>query len=121
MVGAGYFAQFQLEGWRDCGAPVVALCDLDLARAEALAARFGVPHCSANAGRMFDAVRPTLVDVVLPPAAQAGVVRAALERGIPTICQKPFGTDLAQAEEMTTFAEAQRAPLVVHENFRFTP
>ena len=121
MVGAGYFAQFQLEGWRDAGAAVLGLCDLDAGRAHALAQRFEVPHCFGHAGQMFDALRPTLVDVVLPPAAQAAVVQAALERGIPTICQKPFGIDLAQAEAMTAFAEARGTPLIVHENFRFTP
>ena len=121
MVGAGYFAQFQLEGWRDAGTPVAALCDTDLPRAQALARRFGVAHCYSNAGEMFDAVKPDLVDVVLPPAAQAGVVHAALHRQIPTICQKPFGIDLADAEAMAAFAGQQRTPLVVHENFRFTP
>ena len=120
MVGAGYFAAFQLEGWRDAGVPVAALCDLDAKRAESLAERFGVPRCYTDALAMFDALRPTLVDVVLPPAAQMPVVRAALERGIATVCQKPFGTDLAQDEAMTAMAEAARVPLVVHENLRFT-
>ncbi len=121
MVGAGYFAQFQLEGWRDAGATVAALCDIDLARAKALGERWGVKRFDQDAGTMFDAVRPTLVDVVLPPAAQAVVVRAALERGIPTICQKPFGVDLAQAEALTALAESRQTPLIVHENFRFLP
>jgi D-apiose dehydrogenase len=121
MVGAGYFAQFQLEGWRDAGAPVVALCDLDVVRANTLAQRFGNPRCYTQAAAMFDVMQPTLVDVVLPPQAQAPVVRAALQRRIPTICQKPFGVDLAEAEALTAFAEAQSTPLVVHENFRFTP
>lgn len=121
MVGAGYFAQFQLEGWRDAGVGVAALCDINLAQAKALAARFEVPSCHTDAAEMFDAVQPTLVDVVLPPAAQFGVVCAALERGIATICQKPFGTDLAQAEALTALAQARATPLVVHENFRFTP
>ncbi len=121
MVGAGYFAQFQLEAWRDAGVPVAALCDTDLARAEALAQRFGVPHCYGDAQDMFDAVQPSLADIVLPPAAQAPVVAAALERGIATICQKPFGVDLREAEAMTALAEARATPLIVHENFRFTP
>ena len=121
MVGAGYFAQFQLEGWRDAGAPVAALCDVDLPRAQALAARFGVPRCYASAEQMLDSEQPTLVDVVLPPAAQGAVVAAALQRGLPTICQKPFGVDLAEAEALTALAETSRTPLVVHENFRFTP
>lgn len=121
MVGAGYFAQFQLEGWRDAGAPVVALCDLDGERSRQLARQHGDPRCFTNAADMFDAVQPSLVDVVLPPQAQARVVRAALERRIPTICQKPFGVDLAEAEALTAFAQAQGTTLVVHENFRFTP
>jgi D-apiose dehydrogenase len=121
MVGAGYFAQFQLEGWRDAGAPVAALCDLDLPRAEAMAARHGVPRTYASAEQMLDTERPTLVDVVLPPIAQGAVVAAALRRGLPTICQKPFGSDLAEAQALTALAEACGTPLVVHENFRFTP
>ncbi len=121
MVGAGYFAQFQLEGWRDAGAPVLALCDVDLARAQALAARFGVAQVFTDARVMLDTVQPTLLDVVLPPAAQASVVLHALQAGVATICQKPFGLDLAQAHAMAAKAEALRVPLVVHENFRFTP
>jgi D-apiose dehydrogenase len=121
MVGAGYFAQFQVEGWRDAGAPVVALCDQDAARAQALADRFGVANCYTDILAMLDQERPTLLDVVLPPAAQEPIVRAALERGIPTICQKPFGIDLVQAKAMTALAEAAGVPLVIHENFRFTP
>jgi predicted dehydrogenase len=121
VIGAGYFAQFHLEGWRDAGAQVVALCDVDQARADALASRFAVPQRFSDAARMLDLVRPDLADVVLPPQAQLPVVRAALQRRVPTVCQKPFGDDLAQAEEMTAFSTAQRTPLVVHENFRFTP
>ncbi len=70
---------------------------------------------------MLSAVDVDLVDVVLPPQAQATVVRAALDRRRATICQKPFGRDLADAESMTAWAEAVKTPLVVHENFRFTP
>ena len=121
MVGAGYFAQFHLEGWRDAGAPVAALCDLDAGRADALAQRFGVGRCFADVHAMLDTVQPELLDVVLPPAAQATVVHAALERRIPVICQKPFGVDMAQARAMTQAAKAQATPLVIHENFRFTP
>ena len=121
MVGAGYFAQFQLEGWRDIGAPALALCDIDRERALALGARFGIANCFADVAGMLDAVHPDLLDVVLPPAAQVAVVQLALERHIPTICQKPFGVDLAQAEAMVALARRHNTMLVVHENFRFTP
>jgi predicted dehydrogenase len=121
MVGAGYFAQFQFEGWRDIGVPVVAICNRSLANAAPLAERFGVPNCYTDVEKMLDVERPSLVDIVLPPVVQERAVRAAIERGIPVICQKPFGDDLKQAETMTVLAEAAGVPLVIHENFRFTP
>ncbi|MBK6004822.1 Gfo/Idh/MocA family oxidoreductase [Ramlibacter ginsenosidimutans] len=121
MIGAGYWAQFQVEGWRDAGAPLRAIANRHLENAEALARRYGIPKCYGDVAAMLDAERPTLVDVVLPPVAQEQAVRSAIERGIPTICQKPFGVDLAQAEAMTRMAEAAGVPLVVHENFRFSP
>jgi len=121
MVGAGYWSQFQVEGWRDAGTPLAAICNRHLANAEPLARRYGVPKCYDDIEAMLDTERPTLVDVCLPPVAQPAAVNAALRRGIPTICQKPFGLDLKQAEAMTVLAEVAGVPLVVHENFRFAP
>ena len=121
MVGAGYWSQFQVEGWRDAGTPLVAICNRSAAPAEALAKRYGVPKVYGDLQAMLDAEKPTLVDVCLPPAAQAPAVRAAIARGLPTICQKPFGNDLREAEALTETAEAAGVPLVIHENFRFTP
>jgi predicted dehydrogenase len=121
MIGAGYWSQFQVEGWRDAGAPLAAIANRHIENAEALAQRYGVPRCYGDIAAMLDAERPTLVDVCLPPVAQEPAVRAAIERGIPTICQKPFGIDLKRAEAMTALAQAAGVPLVVHENFRFAP
>jgi predicted dehydrogenase len=121
MVGAGYWAQFQVEGWRDAGLPLAALCNRSRPAAEALAERCGVPRVYGDVEAMLDAERPTLVDVCLPPEAQGAAVRAALQRRLPTICQKPFGADLAEAQALTALAQRQGVPLVVHENFRFAP
>jgi predicted dehydrogenase len=121
VVGAGYWAQFQLEGWRDAGTPVAAICNRSASNAAPLAERFAVQRCYTDIDEMLDRERPSIVDVILPPSAQEPAVRAALDRRIPTICQKPFGDDLAQAEAMTELARRRATPLVVHENFRFAP
>ena len=42
VVGAGYFAQFHVQGWQAAGATVVAICDIDPAKAQALSNRFGI-------------------------------------------------------------------------------
>ena len=121
MVGAGYWAQFQVEGWRDAGAPVVAMCNRT-ANAEALAERFGVPAllhrpaqtCSTPIGRRWSTW-------CCRRWCRRRAVRAALERGIPTICQKPFGVDLRAGRGHDRPGRVAGVPLVVHENFRFAP
>lgn len=121
VVGAGYFAQFHVQGWQAAGADVVAVCDSVPDKARQMASRFGVPGAFADAEAMLDATDPDLVDVVLPPAGQAAVIRAALARGLPTVCQKPFGVDVVEAHSLTDAAERAGVPLVIHENFRFSP
>jgi D-apiose dehydrogenase len=128
VVGAGYFSQFHLDGWSDSSilpqVKLVSLCDLDSAKASILAAQFGqmgVTQVFDNVAQMLDATQPDLVDVVVPPAAQAAVLKEAITRKIPVICQKPFGVDYAQAVALTEQAEAASVPLIVHENFRFMP
>lgn len=121
LVGAGYFAQFQLEAWRDLGVNLVGICDLDETRAYALAERFGVTFVYTDAGQMLDQLKPDLVDIVAPPSSHRALVLAALERRIPTICQKPFGADLQESGAMAAQANSFGVPLAVHENFRFTP
>ncbi len=121
LVGAGYFAQFHLAAWRELGVELVGVCDLDADRARALGERFGAHEVFGDAARMLDALKPDLLDIAAPPNAHHVLVNIALQRRVPAICQKPFGADLAQATEMAKQADTLGVPLVVHENFRFTP
>jgi D-apiose dehydrogenase len=120
VVGAGYFAAFHVHGWQDAGAEVIGLADIERERALALAQRFGVTAVHDALAPLL-AQRPTLVDVVLPPQAQAAVVREVLAVGLPVVCQKPFGSNYREAAALAKEARARGLPLVVHENFRFTP
>ncbi|WP_299686244.1 Gfo/Idh/MocA family oxidoreductase [uncultured Tateyamaria sp.] len=117
-VGAGYFSQFHFGSWaRMKNVAVVGACDQNIERAAAT----GVP-AFGDLGTMLDSTTPDLLDIILPPPAHAETVRAALAAGIKwIICQKPFCTDMAQAQVITAEAEAAGATLVIHENFRFQP
>ena len=122
VVGAGYFSQFHLEGWRSLPqVQQVGLCDLDMTRASGLGAQFGAMQVFDDVAQMLDTTQPDLVDVVVPPAAQMAVLKEVIARKIPVICQKPFGVDYAQAVAFTQLAAAASVPLIVHENFRFMP
>ncbi|MDP1740152.1 Gfo/Idh/MocA family protein [Polaromonas sp.] len=122
VVGAGFFSQFHLEGWRQLpGVELVGLCDADPARAQELARRFGIARVFTEVAHMLEATRPDLVDVVTPPASHAEVLGIVLSQKLPVICQKPFGTGYAQAVQLTDRAALAGVPLIVHENFRFMP
>ena len=55
VIGCGFFAQNQLEAWRDiAGIEIVALCDRDSERLNASATAFGIEHCYTDAAKMLD-------------------------------------------------------------------
>ena len=121
-IGAGYFAPFQVEAWQRLPeADLVALCDLDEAKVQGLATKFGVQRSYTDYREMLQAERVDVLDVIVPPANQLAIVKYALELGIHVICQKPFGQNLAEAEEMIALATASKGRLLIHENFRFQP
>lgn len=121
-VGAGYFSQFQYHGWRNIDeVEVVGIVNRDAARARAMATRFGIDGVYDDLEAALDATRPDIVDIITPPETHRAYVAATLARGVATICQKPFGRDYADALALAEVADRARAPLVVHENFRWEP
>ena len=121
-VGTGYFSQFHLQGWSEMeGAELVALCSLDQKSLNEAADRYGVKARYSDLESMLDQEKPDVLDIITPPVTHAGFIRAAFDRGIAVICQKPFTTSLSEAKEMAALSEAVNKPLIVHENFRFQP
>ena len=122
VIGAGYFSRFHLEGWAsNPDASVVALCDPDAARCEAMAAEFGIAQTFADAAEMLAACKPDLVDIVTPPPTHLALVELTARHGINTICQKPLAPDWETARRIADVADKAGITLVVHENFRFSP
>jgi D-apiose dehydrogenase len=119
-VGAGYFAAFHCDAWQRLGG-IAALCDLDAARAGALAARYAIPRVYADLDTMLDQEQPDFLDVITPPATHRACVEAAAKRGVAVLCQKPLAPTANEAEALVACAETHGIRLMVHENFRFQP
>ncbi len=119
LIGCGFFARNHMHGWAAAeGARIVAVCDLDGAKAEAFAAEFGA-EAFADAQAMLEAVAPDFVDVATTVESHRPLVEAALARGALTVCQKPFAASYADGLAMVEAAERAGRPLIVHENFRW--
>lgn len=121
VIGAGYFAGFHYEAWaRHPRAELVGACDLDAAKAEAMATAHG-GAAFTDPARMIAALRPDLVDIATPPQTHLDLVRMAGAAGVDIVCQKPLAPTLEEARQVVTAAEDAGVRLIVHENFRFQP
>lgn len=122
LIGCGFFAQNHLAAWKDLapeGVDIVAVCDIDEAKAKAAAEKFGVPHWYTDAETMFAKEDLGLVDIATQMRTHLPLVEMAMRHRVPTIVQKPFGQNIAEARRMTAAANARGVFLAVHENFRF--
>lgn len=124
-AGAGYFSQFHYNGWKrmvDAGEiELVAICNRDKAKAEEFAERYRIDAVFTSFDHMLDLVDIDLVDIITPPVTHDRFVRAAVDRGIAAICQKPFTPSLADAEALVAHIEAMDGKVFIHEDFRFQP
>lgn len=122
LIGCGFFAQNHLHAWKDLeaeGVDLVAVCDIDQAKAKAAAEKFGVPAWYTDAETMFGKERLGLVDIATQMRTHLPLVEMAMRHRVPTIVQKPFGQNIAEARRMTAAANVRGIFLAVHENFRF--
>jgi D-apiose dehydrogenase len=120
LIGCGFFSINHLHGWRDVeGASIVALCDRDPTRLALAGDQFGIARRYADAVQMLAEERLDFVDVATTVASHRPLVELAARHGVAAICQKPFALTMADARAMVEACEAARAPLMVHENFRW--
>ena len=120
VIGCGFFAQNQLEAWRDiAGIEIVALCDRDSERLNASATAFGIEHCYTDAAKMLDEGGFDFVDIATTVGSHRALVEMAAKAGVHIICQKPFAENMIDARAMVDAARVAGKTLMVHENFRW--
>jgi predicted dehydrogenase len=122
VVGCGFFAQNHLHAWQDLkerGVGLIAVCDIDAAKAKAAAEAFRVPRWYTDLDVLLATERPGLIDIVTRVETHKEQVLKTIGRGISTIVQKPFAADLESCRAMTLAARNANVMLAVHENFRF--
>ena len=122
IVGTGAIARrAHLPAARRSGTfQVVAVADVDRARAQAVATEFGVPAAYGSLEEMLKSSREIDAVVICTPnhlhAAQA---IASLEAGKHVLVEKPMATSLDDARRMVALAKASRRVLMVGFTHRF--
>jgi len=120
LLGAGFWARYQLAAWRELpGVECVAIYNRTRSKAEELAQRFGVARVYDDLQRLFSSEQLDFIDIVTDVGTHAPLVRAAAERRLPVICQKPMATSLDEADSMVAACRQTGTPFFVHENWRW--
>lgn len=88
----------------------IATCAKHLESAKARALEYGIKSWFDDYEKMYDTVSPDGVVVATPNSLHAGPTIAALERGIPVLCEKPMATTWVDCVAMV--AAAQRTGTV---------
>ncbi|HXT70842.1 MAG TPA: Gfo/Idh/MocA family oxidoreductase [Vicinamibacterales bacterium] len=97
---------------------LVAVADIDAARAAAAAAATGA-RVVCDARELLGVV--DAVSIAVPTEAHLQVARPFLERGTHVLVEKPIASTVAEAEEMVAAAHASGATLAVGHTERFNP
>jgi UDP-N-acetylglucosamine 3-dehydrogenase len=99
---------------------LVAVADLDAFRAKHVGCRFGIPAYDDYV-TMLEREKPDVASVVVPTREHLEVARAAIERGIHVLVEKPIASTLAEGQEMIRLAEEHGVTLTVGHIERFNP
>ncbi|MDH3662876.1 MAG: Gfo/Idh/MocA family oxidoreductase [Alphaproteobacteria bacterium] len=120
VIGCGFFAANHLHAWRQIDdVELVAVCDIDRAKAEAAAGTHGVPSVYSDAEAMLAAEKLDFVDIVTTMPTHRPIAERAAAHGVPMIVQKPFAPTIEDCRAIVRAAADAAVPLMVHENFRF--
>lgn len=122
LIGCGHISRSHLPGWAASpAAEIVAVCDLDRARAEERAAEFGIGRVYTDPAAALAAERPAFVDIATRPETHRELIALAAGQGVHVLCQKPLAPTLAAAEEMAAICRAGGVRIMVNEMWRWLP
>lgn len=96
---------------------VVALCDVDDAKARELAAKGSIPHVFSDYAQLCRLPDLDVIDICTPNYLHYAQVLEALEAGKHVICEKPLAGSLQQVDEIArTEARTGRRVMPIFQN-----
>lgn len=97
------------------------VCDTDRPRAQAIAARFGIPHCFQDDDKVFASDLVDALIICTPSYLHDSQAIAAMESGKHVLVEKPLALTSAGARRTIEVAERTGRTLMIAMNNRFRP
>ena len=120
MVGLGLVSTSHYKGYASHpNAEVVAVCDLDKARAEQFASSFGIPEVYTCYEEMLEKADINTVDIATPTYLHTPMAMQAIKAGKHVHCEKPFCRSTGEGLAVCQAARQAGLKLVVGETYVF--
>ena len=122
ILGAGGIAEVHaqvLQGISDV--QLSAICDVQVAKAEAFRGKIGIPVACSNLETMLAEVQPDVVHLAVSPVAHAGTAVTCLEAGVHVFVEKPFCLSSKECERVANAAASSGGKVGVNHSLVFHP
>lgn len=121
LLGCGRIAQRHAEllgGGHIEGAKLVAVCDVDTARAKNLGEKYGVPYFTSLEA-MMEGVESDIVSILTPSGLHAKHTLQVAPYGKHIVVEKPMALSLEDADKMIRICDKHRVKLFVIKQNRY--
>lgn len=121
IIGVGGMFSYHLKGFRQAGAEVVAVADVNEQAAATVAKVNEISSVYGDAAVMLKEADIDAVSIIVPNKFHAPLSLQALEAGKHVFCEKPPALNAEQVQEMVKKAEAAGKTLMFNFNNRARP
>ncbi|TRZ86452.1 MAG: gfo/Idh/MocA family oxidoreductase [Streptomycetaceae bacterium] len=120
ICGAGGIVDgAHLPAYKKAGLEVVAIFDIDNAKAQDVAMRHGIPTVYKTLGELLSDANVEIVDIAVPADAQPEIFAQVAAAKKHILAQKPFATTVALGEAMVKQAKEAGIIAAVNQQLRF--
>jgi predicted dehydrogenase len=117
VIGVGHLGKQHARLYSAMGV-LAAVADAIPERASEIAGQYRVPHFT-DYRELFGKV--DAVSVAVPTELHHAIAREFLERGVPTLVEKPLARTIEEGEDLCRLARSKKIPLQVGHVERFNP
>jgi predicted dehydrogenase len=119
VIGVGYLGRFHAQKYaQSANAHLVAVVDANAEAARRVAAELGVEACT-DSEQVLD--RVDAISIAVPTPLHFAIGRAAIERGVHVLMEKPIAMTVAEAQTLVELASTRQCVLQVGHLERFNP
>ncbi len=121
IVGCGEISGLHVNAWRDIGASVTAVCDINEKIAEKFAEKWKISSRHTDFSEMLKSEDLFAVSICTPPQFHANLAIEALESGCHVVMEKPFTVTTKEASNVIKTLQNSSARLTIIHSQLFEP